>query len=406
MPIDFPTIALLDLVQPARKPEFLEPRSGRRSPGLPTHACPPILFAFIDFHEDGGTRVDVNEVLALVGGHVDSELLLRNEYLAAENEILRSRVPGRLLLTRAERVRLARLGKRLGRRALREIGCIVQPDTVLRWYRDLIAKKFDGSKSRKSPGRRPVDQEVEELVIRYAEENPGWGYDRIAGALANLGHILSDRAVGDILKRNGIPPAPKRGSSWADFIEKHKHVISATDFFTVEVVEPQGLRTIYVLFVIQIASRQVHLAGLTSHPNAAWMRQVATDLTKPGGFLEGQQFLIHDRDSKFCRTFRNLIESAGVKSVRLPPRSPDLNAHAERWIGSIRRECLSRFIVLGEKALQRIVSEFLIHYHGERNHQGVGNRLLFPGEELRQTGAISTRERLGGLLKYYFREAA
>lgn len=350
--------------------------------------------------------MDINEVLALVGGHVDSELLLRNEYLAAENEILRSRFPGRLLLTRAERVRLARLGKRLGRKALHEIGCIVQPDTVLRWYRDLIAKKFDGSKSRKSSGRPPVDQEVEKLVVRYAEENPDWGYDRIVGALANLGHILSDQAVGNILKRNGIPPAPKRGSSWADFIEKHKHVISATDFFTVEVVEPEGLRTIYALFVIQIASRRVHLAGLTSHPNATWMRQVATDLTKPGGFLEGQQFLIHDRDSKYCRTFRTIIESTGVKTVRLPPRSPDLNAHAERWIGSCRRECLSGFIVISETALKRIISEFLNHYHHERNHQGVGNQLLFPGDDLSDHGPIVTRERLGGKLKYYYREAA
>ncbi|MCZ6692140.1 MAG: integrase core domain-containing protein [Planctomycetota bacterium] len=329
--------------------------------------------------------MDINEVLALVGGHVDSELLLRNEYLAAENEILGSRFPGRLLLTRAERVRLARLGKRLGRKALREIGCIVQPDTVLRWYRDLIAKKFDGSKSRK-----------------YS----GWGYDRIAGSLLNLGHILSDQAVGDILKRNGIPPAPKRGSTWADFIEKHEHVISATDFFTVEVVEPEGLRTIYVHFVIQIASRRVHLAGLTSHPNAAWMQKVARELTAPGCFLEGQQFLIHDRDSKFCRTFRTIVESAGVQSVRLPPRSPDLNAFAERWIGSIKRECLSGFLVIGEKALHMIISEFLAHYHGERNHQGVGNRLLFPENVLGDHGTIATPERLGGKLKYYYREAA
>ncbi|MCZ6690338.1 MAG: integrase core domain-containing protein [Planctomycetota bacterium] len=350
--------------------------------------------------------MDVNEVLALVGGHVDSELLLRNEYLAAENEILRSRFSDRLLLTRVERVRLARLGKLLGRKALLEIGCIVQPDTVLRWYRDLIAKKFDGSNSRKSSGRPPVDQEVEDLVIRYAEENPDWGCDRIVGALANLAHILSDQAIGDILKRNGIPPAPRRGSSWVDFIEKHKHVISATDFFTVEVVEPEGLRTIYVIFVIQIASRQVHLARLTSHPNAAWMQQVARELTDPGGFLQGQEFLIHDRDSKFCRTFRNIIESAGVKSVRLPPRSPDLNAYAERWIGSIKRECLSGFIVIGEKALQIIIPEFLAHYHGERNHQGVGNRLLFPKKDLRDYGPIGTRERLGGKLKYYYREAA
>ncbi len=167
--------------------------------------------------------MDVNEVLALVGGHVDSELLLRNEYLAAENEILRTRFSGRILLTRAERVRLARLGKRLGRKALREIGCIVQPDTVLRWYRDLIAKKFDGSKSRKSSGHPRVDQEVEELVIRYAEENPGWGYDRIAGALANLGHILSDQAGG----RHALAARHTLGSPLAVQSDPHGLLLAA-----------------------------------------------------------------------------------------------------------------------------------------------------------------------------------
>ncbi len=175
MPVEIAKIAPRDLVQPASRPESIEPPSGRPAPGWSAYDCPPILIAFIEFQEDGGMRVDSNDVLALVGGHVDSELLLRNEYLAAKNEILCSRLQGRLLLTQEERVRLARLGKRLGRKAPREIGCIVQPDTVLRWYRDLVARKFDGSKSGKSPGRSPVDQEVEELAIRYPEEEPRLG---------------------------------------------------------------------------------------------------------------------------------------------------------------------------------------------------------------------------------------
>jgi transposase InsO family protein len=378
------------------------PHSGHCHKAKPILHSPPLSILII-----GGPKVEVHEVLALVGGYVDQELLLRNEYLAAENEILRSKLRGRLRLTNPERMRLARLGKRLGRKALREIGTIVRPETVLRWYRDLIAKKFDGSRHRKYPGKSRVDEEVERLVILFAEENPGWGFVRIQGALKNLGIKISHQTVGNILKRNGIPPAPQRGRGWAAFIEKHKHLISAADFFTVEVLEPVGLQTYYVLAVIQLASRKVRAAGITAHPNAAWMRRKAQELTQPdSGFLQGQQFLIHDRDSKFCEGFRKILRSAGVAPLRLPPRSPNLNAFAERWIGSVKRECLSEFIVVGRQALRGILDDYVDHYHQERNHQGVGNRLLFGEDYLPTDGLVACRKRLGGLLRFYYREAA
>ena len=205
------------------------------------------------------------EALALVAGHVDEELLLRNEYLAAENEILRSKLSRRPQLTNPERILLAKLGKQLGLKALKDVAAIVKPETVLAWYRKLVAKKFDGSARRRKTGRPRVDDEVEKLVLRMVEENPTWGYDRVAGALSNLGHDLSDETVGNILKRNGVPPAPRRKPDipWSEFIERHQDVIAACDFFTTEVLTPMGLMTYYVLFFIKIGSREVHIAGVT-----------------------------------------------------------------------------------------------------------------------------------------------
>jgi transposase len=350
------------------------------------------------------------EALALVGGHVDAELLLRNEYLAAENAILHAKLGGRPKLTDTERIRLAKIGKRLGLNALKDVAAIVKPETILTWYRKLVAAKFDGSKNRGSGGRPRVDDEVERLVLRMVEENPTWGYDRVSGALANLGHDISDETVANILRRHGIPPSPGRKPDlpWSEFIAMHQDVISACDFFTAEVFTAGGLVTFYVLFFIQIGSRRVHIAGATPHPNEAWMNQLARNLTMDGwGFLHGQRHLILDRDSKFCASFRRIICDAGVKLVRLPPMSPNLNAYAERFVRTIKDECLSRLVLFGEAGLRRALAEFVGHYHEERNHQGKDNLLLFPTPTRSpQVGAVECDERLGGLLKFYRREAA
>jgi transposase len=352
------------------------------------------------------------EAFALVAGHVDEELLLRNEYLAAENEILHSKLSGRLQLTNSERMRLAKLGKRLGLKALKEVAAIVKPETILTWYRKLVAKKFDGSARRGKSGRRRVDEEVEKLVLRMVDENPTWGYDRVAGALSNLGHDISDETVGNILRRNGVPPAPRRKPDipWSEFIERHQDVIAACDFFTAEVLTPIGLMTYYVLFFIKIGSREVHIAGVTQHPNERWMKQVARNVTmEEWGFLCGQRYLIFDRDSKFCASFRRMIRSVGIETIRLPHNSPNLNAYAERYVRSAREECLSQLVLFGEEGLRRALSEFVAHYHEERNHQGKDNVLLFPSAERPSSpggDAIECKQRLGGMLKYYYREAA
>jgi putative transposase len=220
-------------------------------------------------------------LLAYVTGLVNQELLLQNEYLAAENRVLRSHLPTRLRLSDPERSTLAEIGKRLGRKALAQVACVAKPDTILAWYRRLIAQKFDGSKHRRYPGRPRIEPQLEALVVQMAKENSGWGYDRIVGALANLGHEVSDQTVGNVLKRHGIAPAPKRSqtTTWREFIRTHMAVLAGIDFFTVEVLTWRGLVTYYVLFCIHLESRRICLAGMTRHPDQAWMQQMARNAT-------------------------------------------------------------------------------------------------------------------------------
>ncbi len=350
-------------------------------------------------------------ILAYITGTVDQELLLRNEYLATENRILRAQLKGRLLLSDAERITLAEIGHRLGRKALEDVANAAKPDTILGWYRRLVVSKFDGSKRRRYPGRPRVDGAVEDLIVRMARENPGWGYDRIAGALANLGHSLSDQTVGNILRRHGIPPAPtrKHKTTWKEFIRAHLAVLAGTDFFTVEVLTLRGLVTYYVLFFIHLDSRRVEVAGITPHPNEAWIKQIARNLTMDEwGFLESRRYLIHDRDTKFTDSFRAILRASHVEPLKLPAKSPNLNAHAERWVRSVKEEALSKLILFGEASLRRTLSEYLVHFHRERNHQGKGNVLLFPlnRPSAPSSHSVCCRKRLGGLLKYYHREAA
>jgi len=231
---------------------------------------------------------------------------LQNEYLAAENRILRAKLPTKLRLSNPERATLAEIGKRLGRKMLAEVACVAKPDTILAWYRKLVAKKFDGSKHRQYPGRPTVPPEVEALVVRMARENAGWGYDRIVGAMGNLGHHLSDQTVGNILRRHGTAPAPQRSrtTSWRDFISAHKDVLAGADFFTVEVLTLRGLVTYYVLFFIHLESRRISIAGMTRHPDQEWMEQIARSATQETwGHLLPCRYVLHDRAPDFARRF-------------------------------------------------------------------------------------------------------
>ena len=254
------------------------------------------------------------------------------------------------------------------------------------------------------------DREVEQLIVRMAEENRSWGYDRVVGALANLGHEVSDQTVGNVLRRHGLPPAParKHTTTWAAFIRAHLAVLAWTDFFTVEVVTLRGLVTHYVLFFIHLESRKVDIAGITVHPNEQWMQQMARNATmEEWGTLRDCRYLLHDRDTKFTCSFRAIIRSGQVNPLVLPAHSPNLNAFAERWVRSVKEECLSKVILFGERSLRRALNEYVEHYHSERNHQGKSNVLLFPRlTETCRGGQVLCRERLGGLLRYYHQEAA
>src|SRR6267378_8268092 len=257
---------------------------------------------------------ELARLLAYVTGLVNQELLLQNEYLAAENRILRAQLPKRLRLTDPQRSTLAEIGKRLGRKALEQVACVAKPDTILAWYRRLVAQKFDGSRQRSYPGRPPVQHEIVELVVQMARENSGWGYDRIVGALANLGHVVSDQTVGNILRRYGLAPAPKRSqnTNWKDFIAAHMAVLAGVDFFTVEVLTWRGLATYYVLFFLHLETRRASLAGITRHPTETWMEQLARNaIDESSGALRHIRFVLHDRDSKFCASFRSILTSAG-----------------------------------------------------------------------------------------------
>ncbi len=378
---------------PPRFPLFIPPTAHR----MPRFgACPPMNW---------------KKLLAHVTGTVDEGLLLRYGFLACVNRVLRSLARGRPRLNDSQRRPLAEIARKLGRKALQEISTIVTPDTLLRWHRRLIARKYDGSKARTSPGHPRVSREIEDLVVTLARENRTWGYDRIADALANLGHAVSDTTVKNILKRQGIEPAPvrKRHTTWREFIRTHMEVLAACDFFTVESWSPWGLVTYYVLFFIKPATREVSVGGITSNPGGDWMKQIARNLTMAGsGFLNGIRYLIHDRDSKFTGAFGGILKSAGIGEVLLPAHSPNLNAFAERFVLSIKSECLDRMIPFGEGFVWKAVTDYLEHYHRERNHQGKGHRILVPYPEDRigrRTGAIQCRKRLGGLLRFYLRKA-
>ena len=290
-----------------------------------------------------------------------------------------------------------------------ELTTIVTPDTILLWHRQLVAQKWDTSEKRQ-PGRPRVRQVIVDLVVKFAKENPTWGYDRIQGALANVGYHISDTTVGNILKQQGIEPAPdrKRQTTWSTFIKAHWDVLAAIDFTTVEVWTKGGLVTFYLLFVMELKTRRVHFVGSTPQPHETWMKQAARELTAcDDGFLNSKRYLLMDRDTKFCESFRAFLDDDGVEPVRLPAKSPNLNSYLERFFGSLKSECLDRMIFFGEGSLRNAVRQFVVHYHGERNHQGLKNKIIRPEADVGGSrGEVHCRERLGGMLRYYHRKAA
>jgi putative transposase len=357
----------------------------------------------------GPTSPLLSLLLMMVSGWVHRHQLIVIEFLQAENRLLKERLRGkRIRFTDAERALLARKAKAVGRKALLELDTIVSPDTLLRWHRRLVAQKWNFT-HRRGPGRPGIMRQISELIVRMAQDNPSWGYTRIQGALTNLNHKVGRGTIANVLKRSGIEPAPERTrrTPWSTFLRAHWKVVAASDFLTVEVWTAKGLVTHYLLFVISLADRVVSMAGITTRPDESWMLQIARNVTDSrAGALYSKRYLIIDRDTKYSAQFRRLIRDNGTKVIRLPPRSPNLNAYAERFVRSIKDECVDRMIFIGQASLRRAVAEYMGHYHTERNHQGLENRLIVPTTIQATDGVVHRCARLGGTLNFYYRKAA
>lgn len=349
-------------------------------------------------------------LLSAVAGWASQEHRDVIAYIMEENRVLKKHLAGRrLLLTDDQRRRLAVKARVIGRRMLREVSCLFTPDTIMRWYARRVAMKCDGTRKR-GPGRPRKPEEIRGLVVRIARENRGWGYTRIMSALRNLKCDVGRTTVQRILADHGLEPSPQRSKrmSWAEFRAAHWEQIAAADFFTVELMTLRGLVRYSIRFVMELSTRAVYVAGIDSDTGNPWMKQVARNLTDGfDGFLLDKTKFIHDRDPRFSWDFRKILKDAGVSSVRLPARSPNLNAYAERFVRSIKSECLSKRLFFSEAALRRAIGEYIEHYHTERNHQGLDNRRISPPvEEQPAHGPVECRKRLGGLLKFYRRRAS
>jgi hypothetical protein len=343
-------------------------------------------------------------VLGVLTGWLDRRERETIAYLIEENRLLRCKLGGRRLsLTDDDRHRLAVRAYRVGRAALREIATIAMPDTLLRWHRQLIARKW--TYARKSR-RRGVLFEIRQLVVRMATENPTWGYTRIQGALTNVGHCVGRSTIRRILKAAGLPPVPQRPTSWQTFLKAHWGAIAGADFFTTEVWTWRGLVTYYTVFVIDLASRRVQILGSTPHPEALFMHQIVRTLTMgEAGAVPAPHVLICDRDRKWSRDVRCRLRDVEIQVVLIPERAPNANAYAERLVRSIKDECLDRLIPIEERHFRRALTEYVQHYHAERNHQGLDNRLISGLPAIQMTRRVRRRPRLGGLLNFCERAA-
>jgi len=283
---------------------------------------------------------------------------------------------------------------------------MVRPETLLRWHRELVRKKWTFRKTGR-PGRPPIEPDVRALVVRLGRENPRWGYQRIRGELLKLGIRVSATTVRTILLRAGLDPAPRRtGPTWTEFLRSQAAGILATDFFTVETIR---LKTIYVLFFIELSTRRVRLAGVTAHPDSAWVTQQARNLAIDER-LSGVRFLLRDRDAKFSGQFDAVLRAEGVRVIRTPIRSPRANAFEERFVRTVRQECLDHVLIYGPRHLERVLQAYVAHYLEERPHRGL--RLAVPAgyrtpQQVRGTTQppIQRKDVLGGLIHEYRRAA-
>ncbi len=334
----------------------------------------------------------------------DLEILLLRQQLA----ILQRKQKQSIKPNRVEKLTLAVLTsqfKQISHQTTAQLQGVVRifrPETVLRWHRELVRRKWTYP-NQSNGGRPKTSQELENLILRLAHENPRWGYGKIYGAIIKLGCDVSEPTVRNVLKRRGIQPAPVRYGSlgWRQLMTHYKDQILACDFFTVETV---FLKTIYVLFFIELGSRQVHFAGITTNPNQVWVtqqaRQLVWELSDRGKPL---QFLIHDNDSSFSQAFDAVFESEGLRVIHTPFQAPNANSFAERWILSARLECLDLILIFNATHLQCVLKEYIHYYNTARPHQGIGQQSPIP-YSTPSSGTIQRKNILGGIIHDYFRD--
>ena len=346
------------------------------------------------------------------------ELTLQNEYLKSENRILKSKLKKRISFTDEERRTLVDAALAMGKDLMKDIVTIVKPETILAWQRRLERQKWDYSDRRKrNPGRPRIPANIEEIVCKMARENT-WGYKRIQGELKKLGIEISNTSVANILRRNDLPPSPERkGLTWRDFLARHEEVFLCTDLFTKEVWTLRGLRTTFVSFVIHLQTRKVLLSQATFSPNSNWLKQQIRHLSwecEEQGVMP--RFFLHDNDACFTVDFNLLLETFDVEAIRTPYKAPNVNAHAERYVLSVKNECLNHLLIFGLNRLQHVLDCYTLYFNKHRPNQGIDNRI--PAEYnktgKRQSGNkilnvtvsnIARKEFLGGLLKSYRRAA-
>src|SRR5579859_3923619 len=350
----------------------------------------------------------VLDILATVGVAAD-EKDLEIALLRQQLPILERKSKGKKRLAAPEKLMLVVLVDKLKAKhqiihdQLRACLVLVQPETLLKWHRELVRRKWTFRQP--NPGGRPkLETELDALIVRLARENPRFGYDKIHGELLKLGYSLDPTTVRNVMRRHRLPPAPKRGhSSWRTFLKHYRMQMLACDFFTVETV---SLQTVYVLFFIELGTRRVYLSGCTGTPNSAWVTQQARQVVWQ--LPETQvpmRFLIHDHDTKFAASFDQVFASEGVEIVLTPYQAPKANAVAERWVRSVREECLDHLLILNQRHLRRVLAEYVQYYNAARPHQGLEQQSPLPFPP-RQTGSVACRDVLGGIIHDYYRQAA
>lgn len=346
-------------------------------------------------------------LFCLLLSSLDQKQILLLRFYELQIEFLQKRIAGRLAPNLAEKAALGRLAAEIGRPDLADRLSLFHVETLFRWHKEMFCQKYDSSKTR-SPGRPAAWKQLTDKVLQLAQDNPRWGAPRIHGQLKSLGFGASEPTIWRLMRRLGLDPNPPQTHRWSDFLERHKAAMVSTDFFSIEAMTPTGLKTFYALFFIQHDTRKICLGGVTEHPSEAWVSQVARNLTMEGqSFFNGRKFLVMDRDTKYCKSFQRIFKDAGVKPLVLPIKSPNLNAYAERWIRSVREECLNNLLFLpNERSILNVLNEYVDHFHHERCHQGLCNTIPFPLDTVPcgtpSNAGLQCKSRLGGMLKYYY----